>query len=116
MDKEKLLKELDNIDKQLIYNLKWDSIDDIFKELRKIALEIGADDLLEDYIDYEMLRNLVTSELKENGVEGVRLLLHNVWNASYDFYYLNKYGEAINIYSYDLSDLWAKLSDRVKEL
>lgn len=111
MDKEELLKELDKINK-----LKWDNTDDIFKKLRKIALEIDADDLLERYVDYNKLDALTNEKYKIGGLPAIKTFLYKVNDFRHDIFYVDFYGDARNVNGAILGVLRTKLKVRIKEL
>ena len=96
MDKEELLKRLESI------NVTGWTIDTTFSELLIITMKCGADDLLENFVDYELLEILAYQELEENSVWGVKEFLNEVTFFGRNVYYIDGYGNARDVNITDL--------------
>ncbi len=110
MNKKELLERLDKIE------CRWYNIDSAYKELRKIALEIGANDLLKGYVNYDTLNTLTKKVYNEKGLSGVKEFLYDVESFDYDVFYIDHYGNANQVGAWTLSMLWYNLEKRIKEL
>lgn len=114
MNKEELLRELDNV--------KWgkdsrsEDKEKVFKELLKIVLEVGADDLLEHFMNYSMLSSIARSELMSGGVQAIRNFLYEVSYFDCDVFYLDAYGNARNVLWTDLYALKMDLKKEIEKL
>jgi len=114
MNKEELLRELDNV--------KWgkdsrsEDKEKVFKELLKIVLEVGADDLLEHFMNYSMLSSMARSELMSGGVQAIRNFLYEVNYFDCDVFYLDAYGNARNVLWTDLYVLKMDLRKEIEKL
>jgi hypothetical protein len=114
MNKEELLRELDNV--------KWgkdsrsEDKEKVFKELLKIVLEVGADDLLEHFMNYSMLSSMARSELMSGGVQAIRNFLYEVNYFDCDVFYLDGYGNARNVLWTDLYVLKMDLRKEIEKL
>lgn len=110
MNKKELLERLDKIE------CRWYNIDSAYKELRKIALEIGANDLLKGYVDYNTLDTLTKKVYSEKGLSGVKEFLYDIESFDYDVFYIDHYGNGQQVGAWTLSMLWYSLEKRIKEL
>lgn len=107
--KEELLEKLENV------NMGY-GIDALYNELWKIALESGADSLIENFVHLEMLEILVQRELEENSVWGVKRLLEGITTFTRSVYYIDGYGNARDVTQADLECLKDDLKIYLNEL
>jgi hypothetical protein len=81
------------------------TIDTTFSELLRIAMKCGADDLLENFVDYELLEILTYQKLEENSVNSVWVVkefLNGVTFFGRNVYYIDGYGNARDVNITDL--------------
>lgn len=112
MNKEELLERMNRIE----IKENGNNINSIYKELRKIALEIDADDLLKRFIDYYELDLLFHKSYEIKGLITAKDFLDGVNNLGSDVYYLNNRGNARDVSANDLYTLWLDLRARIKKL
>ena len=112
MNKEELLRELDNI-------VEWGKArdkDGEFKKMRKIAVEIGAKDLLEDFVDYYKLDLIAKEKYKIGGLPAMKMFLYEVNDFCHDVFYIDYFGNARNVSYSNLNVLHHNLRARIKKL
>jgi hypothetical protein len=112
MNKEELLERMNKIKVKRNGN----NVNSMYKELRKIALEIDADDLLKRFIDYCELDSLFFKAYEIKGLITAKDFLDGVNNLGNDVYYLNNRGYARDVSANDLYALWLDLRARIKKL
>jgi hypothetical protein len=96
MNKEELLKRLEDV------NVTGWTIDTTFSELLRIAMKCGAEDLLENFVNYELLEILAYQKLEENSVWGVKEFLNEVTFFGRNVYYIDGYGNTRDVNITDL--------------
>lgn len=112
MDKEKLLKELDNI-------TEWGKArdkDGEFEKMRKIAVEIDTKDLLEDFVDYYKLDRIAKEKYKIGGLPAMKMFLYGVNDFCHDVFYIDHFGNARNVSYSNLNVLRLNLIARIKKV
>ena len=94
-----LLEELEEIE------IDGSNLDRTYSKLRMFAVEIGVEDLTEDFMEYEELESIIKSRLEKYGAYGVKEFLRGADDLSQNFYHINGYGNVRNLYKSDLIDL-----------
>lgn len=109
MKTKELLRKLTDI------NVESCSTDRAYDSLSYIAICIGADDLIVDFVDNEELESLIENILSFNGVIGVKKFIEGVKKFA-DVYYLDENDNARNVVVNDLKCLKYELERRIEGL
>ena len=107
--KQYLLEELKGI------SINGYDLDSVYFKLNDIAAEIGAYDLIDEFIDYEKLEKIIKYRLKHYGVLSVKEFIWGIKKFSSIIYYLDGYGDARNVTKNDLKFLKLNLINKLED-
>ena len=106
--KEELLKELEAIE------INGEDLDSAYTKLRIFAEEIGADNLLNEFIEYETLENLAKTKLEVNTIGYVKDFLNGINDLNHTVFYIKDNYSVRNVTKVDLACLKHNIKDELK--